>query len=260
MTVHVLITGKSSTQSTYMYSNCTTGANSGIGYATAKLLTSLPNHHIFIACRNRSKGDATVQALQKTSISPISVSSLELDVDDAKSIQSAAETITSQFGHLDVLINNAGIYNPEEPLEAQLTSSFRTNVTGPALITEAFKPCLLKSPNPYLLHIGSVLGSLTFTAENEYRLKCTGYRASKAAQAMLSIEHAKELGPLGVKVFCIYPGLIESNLRGTDEKARTAGGRAEKPEAAARFIADVLSGKRDADVGEFIGRDGVWPW
>lgn len=240
-----------------------TGANTGIGYATAKLLASIPDHHIILACRDRLKGEAAVQDLEKTSTFPISVSTLHIDVNDAKSIESAAKATAAQFGKLDILINNAGIYNPQHNLETELADSFRTNVIGPALMTEHFKPLLLKAPNPYLLHIGSALGSLTLTADSnklDSSLKCPGYKTSKAALAMLSIMHAGELGPQGIKVFLVHPGLIESGLRGPDENARTAGGRALKPVAAAGFIEDILSGKRDKDVGKCAHKDGIWPW
>lgn len=184
-------------------------------------------------------------------------------MNDASSIESAARVVARDHGKLDVLINNAGIYNPTKELEAQLTSSFQTNVVGSALTTEAFKTLLSKSRSPYVLHIGSTLGSLALTADSDRpdrNLRCIGYRTSKAALGMLTIEHAKELGPLGIKVFLVCPGLVESNLRGPDNNARTAGGKAQSPETSARFVKDVICGKRDRDVGLFVHQDGIWPW
>ena len=77
---------------------------------------------------------------------------------------------------------------------------------------------------------------------------------------MLAIQDAKILGKQGVKVFAFCPGLVESNLRGTSEAERKAGGRAGDPMESGRTILSIVDGSRDADVGKFVHKDGVYTW
>jgi len=63
-----------------------------------------------------------------------------------------------------------------------------------------------------------------------------------------------------VKVFTCCAGLVVSNLRGTSDAARQAGGNAEDPETSAKMVLDVLEGRREEDVGKFIQRPGLFAW
>lgn len=81
---------------------------------------------------------------------------------------------------------------------------------------------------------------------------------SKAALNMLAIIDATTLGKQ-VKVFAVCPGLVESNLGGEDEQTRTAGGKAGDPKVSGRTLLDIRKGGRDADLGKFMHKDGVYP-
>ncbi|KAF2716407.1 NAD(P)-binding protein [Polychaeton citri CBS 116435] len=240
-----------------------TGGNSGIGYAISNLLSSLGAYHVLLASRSQAKGEAAVNAI-KSGNSKANISAIVLDVDDAGSIDAAAKQVSSTYGgKLDALINNAGIYDPSLPIEEDFARSFKTNVTGSVLVTEAFKPLLLKVEKSYLLFTSSTLGSIGIASENvaaEAKPICAAYRASKAAMNMVAVEYAKELGAKGVRVFPYCPGLVESNLRGTAPQAVTAGGNALSADTSAALVRDVLDGKWDGHAGKFINKNGVQAW
>lgn len=86
------------------------------------------------------------------------------------------------------------------------------------------------------------------------------YRMSKAALNMLArmedFNHKKK----GLKTFVMCPGLVESNLRGKSEGARTGGGNAGSPIVSGETMLSIIDGRRDADAGLFVHKDGVYPW
>ena len=77
---------------------------------------------------------------------------------------------------------------------------------------------------------------------------------------MLTIEDSKRLGKQGVKVFAVCPGLVRSSLRGKAEAQVSAGGRVVDPTVSGQLILDLIEGKRDADVGKFVHKDGIHRW
>lgn len=213
--------------------------------------------------RSAENGKAALAEIQAMPGIKGSLSTLQLDVTSEHSISAAAKHVEAHFGRLDVLINNAGIGVKDTSLKTELETSLSTNLIGAALVTEAFTPLLLRSPNPYLLYISSGLGLLAWSADPtrfDYAYQATGYRISKAAMNMLAVEDHKKLGKQGVKVFAVCPGLVESNLRGKSEEERKAGGMAGDPEGSGRTILRIVEGERDVDVGSFVHADGVYPW
>jgi len=241
-----------------------TGANSGIGYAAAKVITSAsPSYHVIIASRSPERGATAVTELKKTAGIQGTISSVQLDVTSPTSITAAFNEVQKEFGKLDVLINNAGVYLPDTTAtdRPELEATFKTNVFGPAMVTESFLPLLGK--NSRVLYISSTLGSMGVTTDPsrmEYGVKCVAYRSSKAALNMIMIEDSKRLGKQGIKVFGICPGLVESNLRGTAPEAVSAGGAALSADTSGKTCLSIIEGKRDEDVGIFINEAGRIPW
>ena len=215
-----------------------------------------------MASRSSENGKAASSEIQATGIQG-TISTVQLDVTDESSIAAAVKQVEKEHGRLDVLVNNAGIYSQASTLKEQFEVTFNTNVTGAALVAEAFTPLLLKSSNPYLLYITSGLGSLNRASDKQhpdYKFDFRAYRISKAAMNMLAVQDAKVLGKQGVKVFTLCPGLVVSNLRGRGEEQRTMGGNAGDPEESGRTMLRIIEGGRDADVGKFVHKDGIYPW
>ncbi|KAK5331669.1 hypothetical protein LTR93_000674 [Exophiala xenobiotica] len=240
-----------------------TGANSGIGYATAKVIASAsPDYHVLIGSRNPENGKKAVAELQATGEIKGTLTDVQIDVTDQASVDALANFIEEKFGRLDVLINNAGIAPTDGDLRSIIDRTFQTNVTGPIVLTEALKPLLLKSKKgPYSIYVTSGLGSLAMAESGKvYAAPYAVYSASKSALNMLMIYEAKEMGKKGLKSFVVCPGLVRSNLRGKSEEAVNAGGAAGDPMVSGQTILGVVEGKRDADVGKFVHKDGVYPW
>jgi NAD(P)-dependent dehydrogenase (short-subunit alcohol dehydrogenase family) len=190
------------------------------------------------------------------------LSALELDVTDEATINAAVDTVTSEFGRLDIQINNAGVHSKAPSLPAEMRDVFATNTIGPAAMTEAFKPLMKKSSNPRLIFVSSSVGSITLRCDptnKSYNGSAIAYRVSKAALNMLTACYAKELNEeFGCKVWALDPGLVATNLTGNAESLRARG--AGDPAVSAKTILDVCEGNRDGDMGKLVYKDGVLPW
>ncbi|KAM3068115.1 hypothetical protein ACMFMF_009480 [Clarireedia jacksonii] len=234
-----------------------TGANGGIGYETALLLaTSSPSYHIIIGSRSVEKGEAALKTIQAQNPSS-SVSVVQLDVTSEESLSAAYDSISSEFGRLDVLINNAGIASFEKTLRAELRETFEANTFGAALTTEKFVPLLEKSKGARLLYITSGLGSMGLCEDPKhwtYAVDAMTYRMSKAAMNMLMFQEK------GWKVWGVCPGYVITNLTGEEDRENRAKRGALSATTSAETITSVVEGKRDQDVGKVVHKDGVWPW
>jgi 3-oxoacyl-[acyl-carrier protein] reductase len=156
------------------------------------------------------------------------------------------------FGRLDVLVNTAGI-GPYLPLaridEAHYRSIFDTNVLGTILLTQAAAP-LLPSPGGRIVHFASRLAYNPIPTSSVYS-------ASKAAVITLVHGFARELGPKGITVNAVAPGVIETDMtttiiaeRGEQIRAMTPLGRIGQPED----IAGIVTFLASDDAGWITGR------
>ncbi|KAI9783149.1 MAG: hypothetical protein M1835_003876 [Candelina submexicana] len=239
-----------------------TGANSGVGFATAKVLANATEtFHIIMTGRSLKKVNGAKMDLEAAGIKG-SLSTAQLDVTDDESIEQAVKAVRHAHGHLDVLVNNAAVGNRDPDIKTRLQSCLNTNLMGPALVATAFRPLLLEAQKPYSIFVSSGGGSLTRagmpdSARMSYE---EAYRVSKAALNMFAVVEARDYGPKGLKVFPMCPGFVVSNLRGTSDDARTGGGQAGDPMDSGKLILSIIQGERDADVGKFVHKDGIYPW
>jgi NAD(P)-dependent dehydrogenase (short-subunit alcohol dehydrogenase family) len=242
-----------------------TGANSGIGYAASKIISAAsPNYHVLVAGRSLPKVKAAIESLKSEADIKGKLTPLELDVTSETSIAAAAKKVEQEFGRVDVLINNAGIaQSSHSSYKAQINTITETNITGPLLVCEQFMPLVLKSKNPYSIFVSSGLASLGMATtpgthfDNE---NWQVYRMTKSALNMIATTEHHKWASKGVKVFPMCPGLVRSNLRGTEEENVSAGGHAGSADVSGETLLSIIEGKRDADVGKFIHKDGVYEW
>ena len=186
-----------------------TGANRGIGFETARQLATR-GFHIVVGARSEQHGQKSVRELERLG----KVSLLVLDVSDPKSIASAASEF-SAIGHLDVLINNAGIY-PDEGVSVltiqrqQMVSTFQTNTFGALETTQAFLPYLKKSPAARVINFSSGYGQLDGLSAN-----VPSYCLSKFALNGITIMLAEALKEHGIAVNSMCPGWVRTDMGGS---------------------------------------------
>lgn len=230
-----------------------TGANSGIGLATARQLLD-QGVGVWIAARDPQKGEAAVATLPK------GARLVQLDVTDPASIAAAA----LQIADLDILINNAGINPGGEDISAitldQLRRAYETNVFGLISVTQAFLPALQRSAHPRIVNVSSGTGSLTWNSSPNpqfdwERVQGGGlaYRTSKTAVNAVTLLTAQALGDR-FKVNALAPGLRNTNLI----PGMTVGG---DPAEAATGVVRLALLPDDAPTGALWSWDGTRvPW
>ncbi|KAF1838768.1 NAD(P)-binding protein [Decorospora gaudefroyi] len=250
-----------------------TGANSGIGFSLATQLLASPTYHILLGSRSPTKGTTALTSLLALNL-PGTVSYLPLDVTSPSSILSAAETVRNEYGHLDALVNNAGIDGERmassdggggaSSLHERMRETFATNTIGPALVVEAFIGLMSEKEGRVarIVNVTSGAGSIRerYTPEAPKAHQEMGfipYRTSKAALNMLTVCQAYEYGPLGIKVFCFCPGFTASGLG----VLNTVENGAQPTSKGAEPMVGILEGERDEQHGGFLnGMGGLWDW
>jgi len=133
-----------------------TGANKGIGFDAVRLLAEQePNTTIYLGSRTQDNGDAAVQKLPEAARKNVRV--IILDVTNDASVQAAVARVKSEQGHLDVLINNAGIASYSFDYQSA-KDTFDTNIYGVKRVTEAFLP-LIPEKTGHISIVSSEVGT-----------------------------------------------------------------------------------------------------
>lgn len=223
---------------------------------TAYFLAKTASNHVIMGVRSLEKGQKALEEVQARKPQG-TLSLLSLDVSDDESIAAAVKQVETEFGQLDVLVNNAGNQVQSKfPSRAELRESFETNVYGPAILTQALIPLITGSKGKKIINVSSELGSISGNQQGNGP-PFTAYRMSKAALNMLTSCHSQYLKSEGVKVWSFCPGFVVTNLAGQREGRAAMG--AESSETSAQAIVDIVEGKRDAEAGTFIARYGRQP-
>jgi NAD(P)-dependent dehydrogenase (short-subunit alcohol dehydrogenase family) len=196
-----------------------TGANKGIGFATAQLLGTR-GWTVLAGARDEALGR---QAEKELTAAGTDARFVQLDVTDERSVARAAEWIDAEFGMLDVLINNAGIARgdgtgkPSETTVATLRTVYETNVFGVVAVTNAMLPLLRRAPAARIVNVSSEVGSITAMtdpASPMYGMASVPYPSSKTALNMITAMYATELRDTPIKVNAANPGYCATDLNG----------------------------------------------
>ena len=242
-----------------------TGANKGIGRAAAEQLAAL-GMTVLIGARDPRRGEEAAAVLRAAGGEAHAVT---LDVTDPATVQEAAKQAEERFGHLDVLINNAGItgsgqVSPEDAHDQvpstvdldMVRAVFETNVFGVVAVTNAMLPLLRRSPAPRIVNVSSHAASLTIFSDPDGSmatlLPSAAYTPSKTALNALTVQYANELRKDGVLVNAAAPGYVD-----TDSNNHT--GFLTVAQGAAVLVRLATLGA-DGPTGGFFSEDGSVPW
>ena len=237
-----------------------TGGNRGIGRAAAEQF-GRRGVTVVLGSRNPSQGEDAAAGLRADGIDAYAVA---LDVTDPATVAAAAARIDEQFGHLDVLVNNAGVSGAlgKGPSQADLDdvrAVFETNYFGVITVTNTMLPLLRRSSAARIVNVSSRVGSLTrMTDLTDYFARgpaSAGYAPSKTALNMLTVQYAKELLPEGILVNAINPGACATDfIAGMGlTLTRTA-------HDGAKIIVELATAGRDCPSGGVFDDNGRVPW
>ena len=238
-----------------------TGGGTGIGRACA-LQFSREGARVAVAGRRREPLAAVVAEIQAAGGQALSAS---CDVAKSDQVERTIRGVVAQFGALHVLVNNAGILHVgsiEETSEAEWDRLIDVDLKGVFLASRAALPELRKSGGGTIVNIGSVLGLVGMK-------KRAAYAAAKGGVTMLTkamaLDHAQE----GIRVNCICPAIVETDLvqtilsqapdREAAARLRTAQiplGRMGKPEDVAALAVFLASEESSWLTGAAIALDG----
>lgn len=184
---------------------------------------------------------------------------IKCDLSLSENAERAVEEVKYRLGHVDILINNAGISYVgllTDMTDSEWNRLMNTNLSSAFFLTRAIVPDMVRRQEGRVINIGSVWGRCGASCE-------VAYSASKAAMRGFSMALAKELGPSGITVNCVEPGVIDTRMNShfTEEDVRalideTPVCRLGKAEDVAGLVLFLASDKASFITGQCIGVDG----
>jgi len=194
-----------------------TGANSGIGKATAMALAEM-NATVIMDCRNKECG----APVQKEIVEKTGNKNIDLFLCDLSSLESIRKMVTefkTKYQNLHVLINNAGVMLSKRELSIDgFEMNFAVNHLAPFLLTNLLLDLLKKSAPSRIINVVSAAhkyGTINFEdlqSEHQKRRFMGLYGTSKLALMLTSYEFARRLEGTGVNVNTVHPGVVNTNL------------------------------------------------
>ncbi len=176
-----------------------TGATSGIGRATAKKLAAL-GIHVLVVGRDAKRGDETVAEIRKTGGKADFISSDLRNASSARDVSKRAIELGS--GHVDILINNAGIFPfgpTDQTKEEEFDRVYSLNVKVPYFLVAELAPLMGQRGNGAIVNVSTMVAHYGVSGMSLYG-------SSKAAINLLTKSWATEYGPRGVRVNAVSPG------------------------------------------------------
>lgn len=196
-----------------------TGANKGIGLETARQLAAL-DMTVLVGARDGARGREAERELRDGGADARFVA---LDVTDEASATQAAAWIESEYGRLDVLVNNAGTATitrrrtlPSATSLDDMRAVYEINLFGVVTVTNAMLPLLRRAPAARIVNVSSEVGSIFSASDPSSQLAgmapSVQYPSSKAALNMLTVQYARELRDTAIKVNAANPGFTATDF------------------------------------------------
>jgi NAD(P)-dependent dehydrogenase (short-subunit alcohol dehydrogenase family) len=198
-----------------------TGANSGIGFATARALAE-HGAHVVLACRNPEKARRAADEMESELDHHSSLELLTLDLSDLVSVRRAAEQFLGSHARLDLLINNAGVMGtPYRQSPDGFELQMATNHLGHFALTGLLLPRLVTTARARVVTVSSVMhraGHIDFedVTGNKVGNTWASYGRSKLANLLFTAELSRRLDEAGESIMALaaHPGWTRSNLIG----------------------------------------------
>lgn len=237
-----------------------TGANRGLGLEAARQLAQGHGFTVVLGARDLTKGETAAAELRASGLDAHAV---QLEVSDENSVKAAAREVEEKFGHIDVLINNAGVspeyaagqMSPSRLPLATMRQIYDTNVFGALSVLQAFVPLLQKTPAPRVVNIASEMGSLANISNPEwfaYGVNTLAYSSSKAALNVMTVAFAKEFADAKWKINSACPGWVKTELGTQDAPGEVEDG--------AHIYVTLATLPADGPTGQFFNESGALPW
>lgn len=242
-----------------------TGANSGLGFETAKALYE-KGAEVIVACRDANKGQAAVSEIQAAVSSSGSLTVMVLDLASLESIAAFVLAFKQKFDQLDLLVNNAGVMALPFARSADgFESQFGTNHLGHFALTGPLLPLLEKTGKPRVVVVSSLanrLGHINFKNLNaeKFYLRWIAYCQSKLANIIFAKELQRRLKSSGskIKVVSVHPGLSSTNLQRHVPGNKLMNKMFAQPQAMGCLPSLYAACAESIQGGEYIGPEGLF--
>lgn len=228
-----------------------TGSNRGIGLAIVTEYLKHDDVRVFAACRNPDQAN-DLQTLRQTHQN---LHIIQLDVSDGASIEASVQAISQITDHLDILINNAGVFPRDAPsadfrhLEAEkLAYILQTNSIAPVMVTQAYLPLLKNAQPARVVMVSSRLGSIKLAGTHGF-----GYRMSKAALNMAVKIMSQLVASENIMMITTHPGHVATDMGGSGAPVQAID--------SAQGLIQLIDNLTPADSGKFYNYTGEKiPW
>ena len=233
-----------------------TGASSGLGEATARMLSSL-GATVVLAARRKDRIDALAAELSQYGAKALAIAT---DVTDVAQVKNLVDTAVKEYGRIDVILNNAGLM-PQSPLERLKIDDWDkmidVNIKGVLYGIAAVLPHMKEQKAGHIINVSSVAGHKVSPGSSVYS-------ATKFAVRVISEGLRQEVKPYHIRTTVISPGAVATELPGSSTEADIAQNmkdyyekNAIPADSFARAVVFAMSQPEDVDINEILFRPTV---
>ena len=233
-----------------------TGASMGIGKATAITLAKCGMNVVLNYCNHRKEAEETANQINKNGLQAVAI---QADVSNNIQVINMVNQACEIFGSIDALVNNAGIAQQKlftDISEKEWDEMFAINVKGAYNCCQAVLPNMIHNKSGKIINLSSIWGLVGASCE-------VHYSAAKAAIIGFTKALAKEVGPSGIQVNCVAPGVIKTKMLAdfSDEDLKNLSNETPlcklgTPQDVANVIKFLISDESDFITGQVISPNG----